>query len=104
MTTETPASDQAPAPAEQGEAQKPVEIRPPAPASKPTKVLPTNRIAFPKQLDILRAFDAASGPPMHRPVSLADVAKIADLASQTLSLPNGFFIDVGLVRKVEGGF
>lgn len=86
-----------------GPQQSPVGLRLAAPSSKPSRTLPTNRIAFPKQLEILRAFEAASGP-ARKPVSLTQVAGLAKLAAQTLSLANPFFLDVGLTRKVEGGF
>ena len=66
------------------------------------KPLPTNRIAFNKQFDLLRAFDAASNGGMN-PVTLKDVAKVASMAETTISLSNPFFVDVGLLQKSESG-
>jgi len=82
-------------------AATPVELRPTT-AKRPKKPLPTNRIAFLKQLDLLRAFDAAAGG-LSKPVSLADVAKIAKISPPTISLNNSFFVDAGLLNKADGG-
>lgn len=67
------------------------------------KILPTPRIAFGKQLDLLRAFAAASGSDK-RPVGNADTAKFVGLSASTVSLANPFFADVGLIERVGGGF
>lgn len=81
--------------------KKPVELRP-SEASKPTRVLPTTRIAFVKQLELLRAFAVAAGPST-RPVSLKEVADIIGIAQQTVSLGTPFYFDIGLIRKGEMG-
>jgi hypothetical protein len=65
---------------------------------KPTKVLPTDRVSFDKQLDILRAYAAASGQGQAG-VANADVAKIANIGSQSISLCNSFFVDAGLLVR-----
>ncbi len=67
------------------------------------KILPTPRIAFGKQLDLLRAFAAASGPDK-RAVGNADTSKYVGLSANTVSLANPFFADVGLIERVGGGF
>jgi hypothetical protein len=67
------------------------------------KILPTPRIAFGKQLDLLRAFAAASGPEK-RPVGNADTSQFVGLSASTVSLANPFFADVGLIERVGGGF
>jgi hypothetical protein len=67
------------------------------------KILPTPRIAFPKQLDLLRAHAAASGPEQ-KSVGNADVAPFVGLSKSTISLANPFFVDVGLLERVGGGF
>ncbi len=69
--------------------------------NKPTKVLPTVRIAFGKQLDILRAFAAASGAE-NRLVNLRQVSDIVKMASGTVTLANPFFVDVKLLSRSEG--
>jgi hypothetical protein len=66
------------------------------------RTLPTDRIAFSKQLDILRAWAAASGPG-GKSVYNADVAKLVKMAGSTISLANPFFTDVGLLLRVDGG-
>lgn len=72
------------------------------PRQKPTKALPTDRIAFPKQLDLLRAYAVASGP-NKRQVSLAEVAALIKMNAATISLANAFFTEIGLLIKGEGG-
>jgi hypothetical protein len=74
----------------------------PAPR-KPTRSLPTNRVAFAKQLDVLRAFAIASGP-TEKVVKTTDVAGIVGIHFATVQLVNPFFTDNGLVLKVEGGY
>lgn len=62
-----------------------------------TKVLPTDRVSFEKQIAALRAYAAASGPGK-RPVSNDEVAAVmAGLAASSISLCNPFFNDAGLL-------
>jgi hypothetical protein len=66
-------------------------------------ILPTPRISFPKQIDLLRAFGtlhATHGAPL----SNDDVARVVGMAPGTVSLANPFFADVGLIQKVDGRF
>ncbi len=70
---------------------------------KPNKSLPTDRIKFDKQLDLLRAFVAASGP-TGKAVTNKEVADIVRMAETTTTLANGFFLDTGLVQRADGGF
>lgn len=72
-----------------------------ADAGKPNKALPTVRIAFAKQLDLLRAYAAASGP-TSRMVNLKDVAEIVQMSPTTIPLANPFFVDVRFVQRTEG--
>jgi hypothetical protein len=67
------------------------------------KILPTPRIAFAKQLDLLRAFAAASGA-ARKPVGNAETAPYVSLSKNTVSLANPFFADIGLVERAGGGF
>lgn len=71
--------------------------------SKPTQTLPTDRVVFNKHLSLLRAYAAASGHNT-KAVKLAEVADIAKISAPTISQANGFFLDVGLLQKTEGGF
>lgn len=76
----------------------------PKPAGeRPTKYLPTPRITFSKQLDILRAFAAASGP-TGKVASNDDVAKIVKMNASTISLANPFLASAGLITKTDGGY
>lgn len=66
--------------------------------TEPKEVLPTDRIAFDKQLQLLRAYAAASDDGA-RPVSNDDVAKLVDMNASTVSLANSFFSKVGFLTK-----
>jgi hypothetical protein len=70
---------------------------------KPAKTLPTDRIAFPKQLELLRAYAAASGG-SGKPVTNEEIAKITNLTASTVSLGNNFFSSAGLLRKLDPGY
>ena len=72
------------------------EVTPAKP--KPTKVLPVDRVSFEKQLDILRAYAAASGTDQGS-VNNNDVAKVAGISPQSVSLCNAFFIESGLLLR-----
>ena len=69
--------------------------------ARPTKVLPTRRITFSKQLDILRAYAAASGPG-NKLVTLREVSDIVKMASGTVTIANPFFTDTKLLFRTEG--
>lgn len=75
----------------------------PTVAARPTKFLPSERIAFPKQLDILRGWAAASGP-LRKPVTNNDVAEIVKMQPSTVSMANAFFSSIGLLLKTESGY
>lgn len=75
----------------------------PAASSKPTKFLPTDRITFSRQLDILRAWAAASGP-LGKPVTNNDVADIVKMQASTVSMANAFFSSIALLTKTEAGY
>jgi hypothetical protein len=68
--------------------------------AKPVKILPSDRVASEKQLDILRAYAAASGPG-NNSITIEEVAKVADVAASTIKLLNAFFCDVGLIQRLE---
>jgi hypothetical protein len=70
---------------------------------RPTKILPTDRITFTRQLDLLKAWAASSSPP-GRIVTNNDVADMVKMQSSTVSLANPFFASVGLLQKAEGGY
>ena len=76
---------------------------PPPEKRKLSKQLPTDRIKFDKQVAIIRAFAATSGP-TRRAVSNKEVAPLVNVTDATLSLNNPFLIDVGLIERTEAGF
>ena len=63
-----------------------------------SQILPTNRLTFQKQVDIIRAYgaayDAGKGP-----VGIEDITGYVNMAASTVSQTNAFLTDVGLVRK-----
>jgi hypothetical protein len=72
--------------------------------SKPNRILPTDRITFPKQLNLLRAWAAVSGQ-SSRVVLNDEVARIVKMVETTVSMANAFFTDVGLLQKQpDAGF
>jgi hypothetical protein len=80
-----------------------VEVEGKAKRQKPTKILPTERMAFQKQLDLLRAY-AIAYESKGKPVNNADVAAILKMAATTMPHANGFFADLGLIQRSEGGY
>lgn len=67
------------------------------PKSRLARVVPTERVSFDKQMSVLRAYAAASGPSQNA-VNNNDVAAVVnDLAASSISLCNPFFSDVGLL-------
>lgn len=70
---------------------------------KLTKILPTDRMTFDKQLHLLRGY-AAAYTHFNTPVSGRQVAQVAKLNRNTISTANAFFVDVGLLEKSGGGF
>jgi hypothetical protein len=85
-----------------GEVQE-LSTPPSAPKHRPTRSLPSNRVAFQKQLAILRGYAAASGPERSA-VDLATLGQIVDMAPTTVSLMNSFFADIGLIEKTGAGY
>jgi hypothetical protein len=76
----------------------------PAPTKRerPTHTLPTDRITFTKQMDILRACTAInvnSG----RVVSNAEIGEIVGMKASTVSLANPFLASSNLLQKAKGG-
>lgn len=87
--------------ASQSQDERPAGI--PEVSGAPTKRLPTPRIAFQRQLDLLRAY-AASSPSGQTPATNEDVSGIVGLTKDTISLANAFFADVGFLTRSEGGY
>ncbi|HYT04907.1 MAG TPA: hypothetical protein VEM13_08530 [Gemmatimonadales bacterium] len=72
-------------------------------SDRPSKVLPTNRIAFSKQLEILRGFAALGAQGVSAPTNPA-VADLVGLNRSTTLLALPFFVDVGLLTKSGDGY
>jgi len=72
-------------------------------ASKPTKYLPTERITFIRQLDMLRGWAAASGP-TQKIISNNDVGVIVKMTGSTVSMNNAFYSQNGFLTKADGGY
>src|SRR5262249_39783769 len=75
----------------------------PSSGSKPNKFLPTDRITFPRQLDLLRGWAAASGP-TSKIVSNNDVGPIVKMTGSTVSMNNAFYAQCGFLVKADGGY
>lgn len=70
--------------------------------SKPTKTLPTDRISVGKQLDILRAYAAASMNGT-RPATVGEAAEIVKMASATIQIAHAFLSSVNLITRTGTG-
>lgn len=70
--------------------------------SRPAKVLPTNRVAFQNQLDVLRAFGAASEP-NGRAVQNVEISRIVNLHQATVGFVTPFLTDAGLLQRTAEG-
>lgn len=71
--------------------------------SQLTKVLPTDRIYFEKQVETLRAYAAVYAANGGNPVTNEKAGEIVGLSASTISQTNGFFNDVGIVTRDEQG-
>src|SRR5690348_2047719 len=71
--------------------------------SRPTRPLPTSRIAFPKQLELIRAYvirhEQTGGGATNE-----DVGNIVGLTASTASLANSFFTALGFIRRADAGY
>jgi hypothetical protein len=80
-----------------------LRIRPKPEKSKqePTKRLPTERIKFSKQLDIIRAYGIKSLNGT-RTASYKDAAEVTGIHFNTVSLMVGFLVENGFLERVGG--
>jgi hypothetical protein len=70
---------------------------------KLTKTLPTDRIGFAKQQDIIKAYLAAYEKVGSTSVSNEDVAQLVGMKATTVSMLNAFLVDVGFIIRSESG-
>ena len=70
--------------------------------SKPTQVLPSDRLTTEKQLEALRAFVVASEAE-NGPVTNEQAGKIIARSGLTVVVTNAFFTDIGLLIRSDSG-
>ncbi|MBX3744133.1 MAG: hypothetical protein KF833_02385 [Verrucomicrobiae bacterium] len=63
-----------------------------------TRTIPTDRVTFPRQCEIIRAH-AAAYEAEGAPVVVEALTKFADMTPGTISMGNAFLLDVGIIRK-----
>lgn len=83
--------------------EAPVVNTPPTADERPVKALPTDRLSFPKQLEVLRAYAVASGQ-TGKAVTNSDVANLTKLNVSSAGLNNSFFSEIGLITKSGNGY
>jgi hypothetical protein len=69
---------------------------------RPTKVLPTTRVGFQKQLTMLRSYAELATP--EKPATTPEVAKLVGLHPNTAVYAVSFFVDTGMLQKVGQGY
>lgn len=70
--------------------------------NKLSKTLPTDRIPFARQLEIIAAIPVAHEK-AGGPITFKEVGAIIGMSEATLMQASAFFGDVGLIQRVEGG-
>jgi hypothetical protein len=65
----------------------------------PTKTLPSDRLAFEKQVATLRAFAVVYEANSNKPVSNEEAGKIINMSGNTVVVTNGFFTDMRLLLR-----
>src|ERR1700732_2774399 len=78
------------------------EVEPRKEKSRPNRTLPTDRLTVAKQLDILRAYAAASANGT-RAATIVEVGEIVKMAPTTVSMANAFLSSVGLLQRSDAG-
>ena len=85
-----------------GQKKKPAKKEAKAEKPKPTRTLPTDRINPSKQLEVLRAYAAASDLGT-KSATVGAVAEMMKMASSTLALMHPFFASIGLLQRTDTG-
>lgn len=91
----------------------PAAAAPPAPPSssgtrapnqraRASKSLPTDRLKFEAQIELLQRFGRMSGS-QRRPVTSEEIAKAQQVSANTASLNNGFYVDAGWLQRAGRG-
>jgi hypothetical protein len=79
--------------------EDPVKAAPEDGKSQPTKRLPTYRIKFSKQLDIIRAYGVKSQNGT-KAANYKDVAEVVSIHANTISLLVGFLVENGFLERI----
>lgn len=105
ITPERPSVVTHPSSKNAAKAKKPTQKPSPKPSSAPSKLeyfLPTERITFRRQLDLLRGYAAATNGGQ-KPVTNREVAAFVEMTESTTSMANAFFTQNGFLTKVGTG-
>jgi hypothetical protein len=70
--------------------------------ARTTRALPTDRIAFPRQLDVLRGFAVAAAD-NGGSASNNNVAPLVSMSHHTIALSNSFFVEAGFMTRTAPG-
>lgn len=76
--------------------------KPAARKSKPRHPLPSDRIKIANQLELLKAYAIGSNFGT-TPTTYIKAAGLANLGANSASLCNGFFYEMGLLERIDGG-
>ena len=69
-----------------------------------TKVLPSDRLAFDRQVEAIKAFAAEYEANGGNPVTNEKAGGINKMAAATIIVTNAFFCDIGLLSRTDKGF
>jgi hypothetical protein len=72
------------------------------PRTRPLKTLPTERIKFERQLDLIRAYGVTYRT-TNKPVANIEVAKSVGMQESTTSMANAFFTSIGILQRGGDG-
>lgn len=89
----------------QGSPAAPTQEKAPAKAAarRGGKLLPSDRISFPRQLDILRGFAVASQDAGGGAVSSSTVGPLIQMSHHTINIATPFYASVGLINRADRG-
>src|SRR5690242_20052012 len=73
-------------------------------SDRPTRILPTDRVGFSKQLQLLRGYAAIVAQSGNRVVNNPEVAELVGIHQNTSNLAHPFFVDVGFLTRQGTGY
>ena len=83
------------APAENGQAHDKARAK----RTPPSRILPSDRLAFPKQLAALRAYTVVYESNGNKPVTNDAAGNVINMAGSTLLVTNPFFCEIKLLKR-----